>query len=728
MDDPIFTSNNVVGGSSANYTFSAMSREIHSNQSFILIQTFTEADGGLPFDISAATSTLFVSAYKNTLDPFPLTSGVLSDSGGGTIDTVTFTVPKDLIPTTLGTFPQRYGGNSVFFYILEDADSVLEFGQGVNVIDPSYSLTGEVDPSSSTITTQRNDLGTVEDTIIVDPPVQSFELAYIVGSAGATGDWVGQENNLAISNGSSWIFTLPEEGNFVFDKNLGSQKTFNGSSWEVSAAGDMLKADYDQAGISEQLVGLTASQDLTNKSVNAVTLSNSGIATSYLDETGVYSTPAGASLPIDDTTSIVQDPVDSTRQMRIDVGAVGSSQTRALFMPNQDIDLTPDSGDFLANISADTAPQLGGTLGTNGNDIDFGDSSDILNLRNVDLTNYSELTISGGIITANQALHNIDTQADAATDDLDTINIGTGNIIFVTQNNALRVITLKNGTGNLDIGADIPMVFGTIYQLIYNQTSWQLVGSAAAGGGSSLPVTDTTAIVKGAVTDTKLMRIDVEAKVAAATTRVLQMPNTDVNLFPQGRISPSVTAVTDINWDDGCVFNLGVLTEDVTLTFSNIKQSQTIVIEYTSDSGFDVIALPVSVTVLNGGTSTQDSNNIIYITSTDESTEQQASFSTDTAAGDLEGVKLISTTTYTLTDADSGFLIYFTNVAGCTVSLNNGLATGFFVSLIQDTATTVLTLAGTAALKAGSDLITAVDNDIMVILPRPTPDEYYVTV
>lgn len=251
MDDPLFTSVNTVGTKNMSSKFLAIPKKIHSNQSFILEQQFQESVG-VPFDISSATTTLYVAGFNNTLDRVALASGVLSDSGSGTIDTVTFTVPKDLIPTSLGSLPQRNPGNSVFFYILEDTDSVLEFAQEVNVIDPSYNLQGTTDPSAATITTQRNDLGNVEDTTVVTPPgTQTLGLAYVVGPAGATGDWAGQENNLATSNGSNWIFTLPEEGNFVFDLNLGAQKLFDGSLWNISSSGDMLASTYDPQAIED---------------------------------------------------------------------------------------------------------------------------------------------------------------------------------------------------------------------------------------------------------------------------------------------------------------------------------------------------------------------------------------------------------------------------------------------------------------------------------------------
>lgn len=62
-----------------------------------------------------------------------------------------------------------------------------------------------------------------------------------------------------------------------------------------TGSGDMLISVYDAAGVTEQLVGLTATQSLVNKSINGVTLDNTGLSSLYLDKTGVYSTPAGGS-------------------------------------------------------------------------------------------------------------------------------------------------------------------------------------------------------------------------------------------------------------------------------------------------------------------------------------------------------------------------------------------------------------------------------------------------
>jgi len=62
----------------------------------------------------------------------------------------------------------------------------------------------------------------------------------------------------------------------------------NGSYLSVTSGGDMLVSVYDAAGVSEQLVGETASQALTNKSINGVTLSDAGSSGNYLSEDGSY--------------------------------------------------------------------------------------------------------------------------------------------------------------------------------------------------------------------------------------------------------------------------------------------------------------------------------------------------------------------------------------------------------------------------------------------------------
>lgn len=65
------------------------------------------------------------------------------------------------------------------------------------------------------------------------------------------------------------------------------------------------------------------------------------------------------------------------------------------------------------------------------------------------------VSISGGVISVSQTFVSVDTEADAASDDLNTINGGTeGNLLIVIAENAARTVVLKDGTGNLKLAGD----------------------------------------------------------------------------------------------------------------------------------------------------------------------------------------------------------------------------------------------------------------------------------
>lgn len=61
------------------------------------------------------------------------------------------------------------------------------------------------------------------------------------------------------------------------------------------------------------------------------------------DETNVTS-----ALPVSDATSLVKDPADGTKRVRVDVGAIATGTTRAVTIPDQNVDLTPNTGTFSA--------------------------------------------------------------------------------------------------------------------------------------------------------------------------------------------------------------------------------------------------------------------------------------------------------------------------------------------------------------------------------------------
>jgi len=69
------------------------------------------------------------------------------------------------------------------------------------------------------------------------------------------------------------------------------------------------------------------------------------------------------------------------------------------------------------------------------------------------------VTIAGGIVTlSGPGRYLIDTEAAAASDNLDTINgLIEGDEVFLAPVSGSRTIVLKNGTGNLDLKSDLSL-------------------------------------------------------------------------------------------------------------------------------------------------------------------------------------------------------------------------------------------------------------------------------
>lgn len=86
----------------------------------------------------------------------------------------------------------------------------------------------------------------------------------------------------------------------------------------------------------------------------------------------------------------------------------------------------------------------------------------------------STLTIAAGAITATTPFHAVDTEAAAASDDLDTINGGViGMVLVVHAANSARTVVAKNGTGNLKLEGDMTLDNAEdTLQLIHDGTNW----------------------------------------------------------------------------------------------------------------------------------------------------------------------------------------------------------------------------------------------------------------
>lgn len=89
--------------------------------------------------------------------------------------------------------------------------------------------------------------------------------------------------------GNSLGTRIPVDGISLLNNGPGTNFLADDGTYKATAgSGDMTKAVYDPANISEQLVGVTAVQSLLNKVINGVTLDDSGPGTNYLADDGTY--------------------------------------------------------------------------------------------------------------------------------------------------------------------------------------------------------------------------------------------------------------------------------------------------------------------------------------------------------------------------------------------------------------------------------------------------------
>jgi hypothetical protein len=110
-----------------------------------------------------------------------------------------------------------------------------------------------------------------------------------------------------------------------------------------------------------------------------------------------------------------------------------------------------------------------------------------------------EETIATGAITAGRTRIRIDTEADAGTDDLDTLTGVEGQIYFLTPEDGARSVVIKHQTGNIECpgATDIPLAEDDDFAIgLYTGGKlivlWQrlLAGNVGNAGGGACPEQD----------------------------------------------------------------------------------------------------------------------------------------------------------------------------------------------------------------------------------------------
>ena len=124
------------------------------------------------------------------------------------------------------------------------------------------------------------------------------------------------------------------------------------------------------------------------------------------------------------------------------------------------------------------------------------DDNDVMSaLKGIAYSAFSELTIATGAITVTQMYHTVDTESDAASDDLATINGGaTVNLIVLRAAADARTVVVKHNTGNIWLQGKADISLDDLedgIMLAWDGTKWFDIAAGGGGGGAG---SDTTAI------------------------------------------------------------------------------------------------------------------------------------------------------------------------------------------------------------------------------------------
>ena len=212
-----------------------------------------------------------------------------------------------------------------------------------------------------------------------------------------------------------------------------------------------------------------------------------------------------AGAPFADDSALVKNASDATKLGLFDAQYISTGTTRTYTLPNADWDFRSIVTDYVASTVNAFKVQTSATgnavaLSVDGTDTNVDlqlsgkGTGDVLidSLRTGDET---ELTISSGVVTVTRGRHSLDTESDASSDDLDTINGGAdGLLVILRANNDGRTVVLKNGTGNIECSTSADITLDDDNKLALAQydttlTKWlvaPLFGSGGGGGITSL--------------------------------------------------------------------------------------------------------------------------------------------------------------------------------------------------------------------------------------------------
>ncbi|MBT7101753.1 hypothetical protein HN937_30530 [Candidatus Poribacteria bacterium] len=173
----------------------------------------------------------------------------------------------------------------------------------------------------------------------------------------------------------------------------------------------------------------------------------------------------------------------------------------------------------------------------------------------------SELTIATGAITATQLFHTVDTEADAASDDLDTISgLAAGELAVFKAEDGARSVVFKHGVDNIvcPLATDVTLAEAEDYALCIGDGSNVIVLSASLLAGNA--TSSSTATV---TEDEEEIREATFINPAAAGTNIVAQMGADVDESTWGNITqPDFNRAARVDfsagWDGGDIEITGI--------------------------------------------------------------------------------------------------------------------------------------------------------------------------
>lgn len=274
----------------------------------------------------------------------------------------------------------------------------------------------------------------VEARDIVTPPLTpTIGQGYEVGIS-ATGDWVGEDGNIAIWTDSGWRFSTPGEGWVLWDKSVGGLFVFSGVDWApLSAALGSIQ--------NVPMLGVNATADTSNK----LTVRSNAILFNALEAVNGGSGDMRLTLNREAGTDTASFVFQSGYSGRAEIGLAGNDDFS--------FKVSPDGSIFHTGMTIDK-------------DAGFVTFNKLLG------SEPSFPTIAAGVMTVTTS-YVVPAPEGGISDTVDTISGGFEGAMLVITGTSGVTLTFADGTGNLKLGGTRVLdQFEDSLLLIQRGTDW----------------------------------------------------------------------------------------------------------------------------------------------------------------------------------------------------------------------------------------------------------------